>query len=460
MSGKRQPLLIVEDDPALQKQMKWAFSQYDVVLAHDRGTALAQLRRFEPAVITLDLGLPPQPDDPDEGLKLLQEVLATTPDTKVIVLTGQDDRSNAVRAIGLGAYDFYQKPFEPELLALTIERAYRLYELQAENRRLQEARASGALTAVLTGDPELQRLCRLTERVATTDATVLVVGESGTGKELFARALHDLSKRKGHRFVAINCAAIPETLLESELFGYEKGAFTGADKQTRGKIETAHGGTLFLDEIGDLPAALQGKLLRFLQERVIERVGGREEIPVDVRVVCATHRNLKDMIAEGRFREDLYYRLMEIVLEIPPLRMRPGDAILLAYAFVRRFAAEQRRGTMTLLPEAVDAIEAHSWPGNVRELENTIKRAVIMADASTIRAADTGLTTPGKAEAFNLRQLRDDTERGAVIRAVRRADGNLSKAAELLGVSRPTLYDLLHRFGLKGGRACTPERGG
>ena len=457
MSDKRQPLLIVEDDPALQKQMKWAFSQYEVALAHDHGTALAQLRRFEPAVITLDLGLPPQPDDPEEGLKLLQAILAAAPETKVIVLTGQDDRSNAVKAIGLGAYDFYRKPFEPELLALTIERAYRLYELQAENRRLQEARANGALTAVLPGDPELQRLCRMTERVATTDATVLVIGESGTGKELFARALHDLSKRKGHRFVAINCAAIPETLLESELFGYEKGAFTGAAKQTPGKIETAHRGTLFLDEIGDLPAALHGKLLRFLQERVIERVGGREEIPVDVRVVGATHRNLKALIAGGRFREDLYYRLVEIVLEIPSLRMRHGDASLLAHAFARRFAAEQRRGTMTLLPEAIDAIEAHSWPGNVRELENTIKRAVIMADSSTIRAADTGLIAPEKAEPFNLRRLRDDTERGAVIRAVSRADGNLSKAAELLGVSRPTLYDLLHRFGLKGGRACTPE---
>ena len=375
----------------------------------------------------------------------------------MIVLTGQNDRANAVKAIGLGAYDFYRKPFEPELLALTIERAYRLYELQAENRRLQEARANGALTAASHARSRAaatlpdDREGRADRRHRPRDR-----GVRDRQGALRARAARPLPA-KGHRFVAINCAAIPETLLESELFGYEKGAFTGAAKQTPGKIETAHRGTLFLDEIGDLPAALQGKLLRFLQERVIERVGGREEIPVDVRVVCATHQNLKELIAEGRFREDLYYRLAEIVLEIPPLRMRHGDASLLAHAFVRRFAAEQRRGTMTLLPEAIDAIEAHAWPGNVRELENVIKRAVIMADSSTIRAADTGLIAPEKAEPFNLRQLRDDTERGAVIRAVSRADGNLSKAAELLGVSRPTLYDLLHRFGLKGGRACTPE---
>jgi two-component system NtrC family response regulator len=300
----------------------------------------------------------------------------------------------------------------------------------------------------------------MTEKVAATDATVLLVGESGTGKELFARGLHELSQRRRSRFVAINCAAIPETLLESELFGHEKGAFTGAAKQTPGKLEAAHGGTLFLDEIGDLPAALQAKLLRFLQERVIERVGGREEIPIDARIVCATHRNLKDSIAAGRFREDLYYRLAEIVLEIPPLRVRHGDASLLAHAFVTRFAAEQRRGNMTLLPETIDAINAHPWPGNVRELENVIKRAVIMADSSAIRASDMGLATAGETEAFNLRQLRDQAERLAVVRALSRMNGNVSKAADLLGVSRPTLYDLMNRFGLKGGRAAVPEQHG
>ena len=334
MSEKRQPLLIVEDDPALQNQMKWAFSQYDIVVADDRASAMAQIRRVEPAVITMDLGLPPAPDEPSQGFKLLQEALSFAPDAKVIVLTGQNDRENALKAIGLGAYDFFAKPFEPDILGLTIERAYRLAELQQENRRLQNLQRSDVLTGITTRDPETLRLCRTIEKVTASNATVMLLGESGTGKELFARALHDLSPRRARRFVAINCAAIPENLLESELFGYEKGAFTGAVKQTPGKIETAHYGTLFLDEIGDLPAALQGKLLRFLQERVIDRLGGREGIPVDVRVVCATHQDLKDLIAKGRFRDDLYYRLAEIVLDIPPLRARHGDAMP-PRAFVR-----------------------------------------------------------------------------------------------------------------------------
>jgi len=280
--------------------------------------------------------------------------------------------------------------------------------------------------------------------------TVLIHGESGTGKELLARALHELSPRRSARFVAINCAAIPETLLESELFGYERGAFTGAAKQTLGRIETANGGTLFLDEVGDLPLALQAKLLRFLQERVIERIGGRDEIPVDVRIVCATHQNLKDLIAAGKFREDLYYRVAEIMVEIPPLRARNGDAALLAHSFAHRFAAEQRRGTMTLRPDAIQAIEAHAWPGNVRELENVVKRAVIMAEGSTIGGADIGLgSVDSEATVLNLRHVREQAERSAVLRVLGRVNGNLSKAAEVLGVSRPTLYDLMHRFGLK-----------
>ena len=450
MSGTvRKPLLIVEDDPALQKQMRWAFDRYEAVLADDRASAVTQLRRFEPAVVTMDLGLPPQPDDPTEGLRLLEELLALAPDAKVIVLTGQNDRANALKAISLGAYDFYAKPFEPELLALTIERAYRVHELQEENRRLQSAQQPSALSGVITRDPELLRLCRTIEKLAQTNATVLLLGDSGTGKELFARGLHDLSPRRTERFVAINCAAIPENLLESELFGYEKGAFTGAAKQTLGKIETAHRGTLFLDEIGDLPLPLQAKLLRFLQERVIDRVGGREGIPVDVRIVCATHQNLRDLITAGRFREDLYFRLAEIVLPVPSLRNRPGDSALLAHAFVRRLAGEHRRGTMTLTPEAIAAIEAHAWPGNVRELENSIKRAVIMADGSIIRAADLGLAAPKAEEVLNLRQVRDEAEKHAVIRVLGRANGNMSRAAELLGISRPTLYDLLDRFGLR-----------
>jgi len=450
MNGARKPLLIVEDDPALQKQMQWAFDQYETIVANDRQSAIAQMRRFEPAVVTMDLGLPPQPDDPAEGLKLLEELHALVPNAKVIVLTGQNDRANALKAISMGAHDFCAKPFEPELLSWTIERAFRVHELQEENVRLQAGLESHPASGIITRDPDMLRICRTIEKVAPTSATVLILGESGTGKELLARALHDLSPRRAERFVAINCAAIPETLLESELFGYEKGAFTGAVRQTIGKIETANGGTLFLDEIGDLPVALQAKLLRFLQERVIERVGGRQEIPVDVRIVCATHQRLKDRIEESKFREDLYYRLAEIVVDIPPLRMRHGDAALLAHGFVRKFATEQRRGAMLLLPDAIDAIDGHAWPGNVRELENVIKRAVIMADGDGITASDIGLGPPnGDANVLNLRQVRDQAERNAVLRVLGRVNGNLSKAAELLGVSRPTLYDLMHRFGLK-----------
>ena len=450
MTETRRPLLIVEDDPELQKQMRWAFDRYETVVAGDRESAVAQMRRCEPAVVTMDLGLPPHPDDASEGLLLLEEITAFAPDTKVIVLTGQNDRVNALKTIALGAHDFCTKPFEPEILAWTIDRAFRVHELQEENRRLQTANAAGGMSGFMTRDPEALRICRTIEKVAPASATVLIQGESGTGKELLARALHDLSPRRDQRFVAINCAAIPETLLETELFGYEKGAYTGAAKRTFGKFELASGGTLFLDEVGDLPMALQAKLLRFLQERVIERIGGREEIAIDVRIVCATHQSLKDHIVAGRFREDLYYRIAEIVVEIPPLRARKGDAALLAHSFVHRFAAEQRRGAMTLLPDAVAAIEGHSWPGNVRELENVIKRAVIMADGLTISAADVGLA-PGDAEpaVLNLRRVREEAEKDAVLRVLGRVNGNYSKAAELLGVSRPTLYDLMHRCGLK-----------
>ncbi len=336
------------------------------------------------------------------------------------------------------------------MLSLIIERAFRLHELQTEIRRLQNVPPAGGLGGLLTRDPAMQRLCRMVEKIASTNATAMLLGESGTGKELFARALHDLSSRKSSRFVAINCAAIPENLLESELFGYERGAFTGAAKQTPGKIETANGGTLFLDEIGDLPMPLQAKMLRFLQERVIERVGGRQEIPVDVRVVCATHQDLKSLIETSKFREDLYYRLAEIVLEIPPLRERKGDASLLAQAFVRRFAEEQRTGTRMLLPETMEAIDSFPWPGNVRELENRTKRAVIMAESATLRPEDFGLGPLELDEgAFNLRRVRDEAERQAVTRVLGRCNGNISKAAELLGVSRPTLYDLMDKYGLR-----------
>ena len=448
---KLRPLLIVEDDPALQKQLRWSFDKFEALTASDRESALAQLHRNNPAVVTMDLGLPPDADSVSEGFLLLEQILATAPDTKVIVLTGQNDQANALRAIALGAYDFFAKPFEPELLALTIDRAFRLFDLQQENRRLQAMQHPAALSGLLTRDGEMIRTCRTIEKVANTNATVLLLGESGTGKEVLARGLHEASSRKSERFVAINCAAIPENLLESELFGYEKGAFTGAAKTTLGKIETANGGTLMLDEIGDLPHALQAKLLRFLQERVVERIGGRNEIPVDVRIVCATHQDLKALIREGRFREDLFYRLAEIVITIPPLRNRPGDPALLAHAFVNRFATEQNRGNLTLADDAVRAIEAHLWPGNVRELENCIKRAVIMADGSQITRDDIGLTPAANDEnAFiDLRRVRDEAERTAVVTALGRANGNLARAAEILGISRPTLYDIMHRVGLR-----------
>jgi len=326
----------------------------------------------------------------------------------------------------------------------------RLADLERENRELLMKQSSETpLDGLLSRDPGMLKLCRQVDRLAPTSATVLLLGESGTGKEVLARALHQLSPRRDKRFVAINCAAIPEALLESELFGHEKGAFTGAVKQTQGKIEVADGGTLFLDEIGDLPQSLQAKLLRFLQERVIERIGGRTEITVDVRVVCATHRNLRELIAQGSFREDLFYRLSEMVITIPPLRERAGDAALLAPAFVQRFAKQNNRDRLTLREDALNAIERHPWPGNVRELENCIKRAVIMADGSAITAEDLGLDVSEETPDFNLRQVREEAEKQAVLKVMARVDGNIARAADLLGISRPTLYDLLNRFGLR-----------
>jgi len=450
MADERPMLMMVEDDIGLQKQMRWSFDRYNVLFAANRETAIATLRRHEPAVVTLDLGLPPDADGTTEGFATLQEILTLAPATKVIVLTGQNDRGNALKAIGLGAADFFAKPFEADLLGIVVDRAFRLSDLERENRQLLAKQASETpLDGLLTRDPGMLKVCRLVERVAPTTATVLLLGESGTGKEVLARALHELSSRHDKRFVAINCAAIPENLLESELFGHEKGSFTGAIKQTLGKIEVADGGTLFLDEIGDLPQALQAKLLRFLQERTIERIGGRDEIAVDVRVVCATHRHLRELIAEGAFREDLFYRLSEIVVTIPPLRERAGDAALLAHAFVQRFARQNGRDKLVLREDALDAIQRHDWPGNVRELENCIKRAVIMADVTSITADDLGLEPVHEAAPMNLRAARDEAERQAVLKVMSRVEGNVARAADLLGISRPTLYDLLNRFGLR-----------
>jgi two-component system NtrC family response regulator len=450
VSQSKKHLLIIEDDPGLQKQLRWSLDDYDVLVASDRDAALAMVRRHEPAVITMDLGLPPDPDGATEGFATLQQILSLTPDAKVIVLTGNQDRSNAVKAIGLGAYDFHHKPFDPEMLGLVINRAFYLHALQKENRKILQNQADSPMAGVISRDPGMLKLCRSIEKVAPTSASVMLLGESGTGKEVLARALHQLSPRAEKRFVAINCAAIPENLLESELFGYEKGAFTGAAKQTLGKIETANGGTFFLDEVGDLPMALQAKLLRFLQERVIERVGGREEIAVDVRIVCATHQNLKELASAGRFREDLYYRLSEIVITIPPLRNRVGDAALLAHHFKNRFCNQEGRSSLNFSDDAMAMIESHPWPGNVREMENIIKRAVIMADGPQIVAEDLGLgDSPATDEFMNLRQVRDEAEYKAIIRALARVDGNIVRGAELLGVSRPTLYDLMSRHGIK-----------
>ena len=450
MTQTKQKLLIIEDDPGLQKQLRWSFDAYDVVVAGDRESALAQIRRHEPAVVTMDLGLPPDPDGSTEGLATLQQILALAPETRVIVLTGNQERGNAVKAIAMGAYDFHQKPCDPEVLGLVIERAFFLNALQQENRRMQQSQVDSPMAGVISRDAGMLKVCRNIEKVAPTSASVMILGESGTGKEVLARALHALSPRASNRFMAINCAAIPENLLESELFGYEKGAFTGAAKQTKGKVELAHGGSFFLDEVGDLPMALQAKLLRFLQERVVERVGGHEEIAVDVRIVCATHQRLKDLTATGRFREDLYYRLSEIVVTIPPLRDRVGDAALLAHHFKNKFSAQESRSSLHFSNEAIVAIEAHGWPGNVREMENCIKRAVIMTDGQTIAADDLGLSSPAaEDEPLNLRQVRDEAEYKAIVKALARVDGNIVKASELLGVSRPTMYDLLARHAIK-----------
>jgi len=446
-------LLIVEDDEGLQRQLKWAYDGYRVVAAHNRAEAIDALRLHEPAVVTLDLGLPPDPDGTSEGFAVLSEILELKPDAKVIVASGHGARESALKAIALGAYDFYRKPVDIDDLGLIVSRAFQLHELEAENKRLADSLDGGStvLGAIISGAPEMLTVARTIERVATADVSVMLLGASGTGKELLARAVHEKSRRAKGQFVAINCAAIPENLLEAELFGYERGAFTGAVKTTSGKIEVAQGGTLFLDEIGDVPLPLQVKLLRFLQERVIERVGGRAPIPVDTRIVCATHQDLDAMIADGRFREDLYYRLAEIVVKIPALRERTGDAVLLARHFVQRFGRDLGRPIHGLADDAAAAIDAHGWPGNVRELENRIKRAVIMAEGKLVTAADLDLAGKGPDETpamINLRAAREAADRRAIRQALTRTENNISGAAKLLGISRPTLYDLLKQYRL------------
>jgi two-component system NtrC family response regulator len=443
-------LLVVEDDEGLQRQLKWAYEGYQVVCAGDRAAAIEALRSHEPAVVTLDLGLPPDPDGTTEGFATLEEILRLKRDTKVIVATGHGAQESALKAIAIGAYDFYKKPVDIDELGMIVARAFHLHAIEAENRRLESDAGSAVLGSIISAAPEMLSVARTIERVATADVSVMLLGASGTGKELLAQAVHENSKRKGG-FVAINCAAIPENLLEAELFGYERGAFTGAVKSNVGKIELAEGGTLFLDEVGDIPLPLQVKLLRFLQERVIERIGGRQPIAVDSRIVCATHQDLEAMIAAGRFREELYYRLAEIVVKIPSLAERSGDAVLLARHFVNRFGRDLNPSVQSLSPEALAAIDVHPWPGNVRELENRIKRAVIMADGRSIGAADLDLasTAAEEPQLINLRAAREVADRKAIRHAMSRTDNNISGAAKLLGISRPTLYDLLKQYRLQ-----------
>lgn len=450
MSDEKPKLLVVEDDPGLQRQLKWSYEDYNVFIAGDRSTAIEILRAEEPKVVTLDLGLPPDPDGTSEGFATLQEILKLQPDTKVIVASGHGARESALKAIAYGAYDFYQKPVDFDELGLIVRRAFHVQALEAENRSLQEAQQqTNAMGGILTGAPNMLKVCQMVERVATTDVSVMLLGASGTGKELLARGLHNNSRRSKGPFIAINCAAIPENLLEAELFGYERGAFTGAVKTTEGKIELAQKGTLFLDEVGDIPLPLQVKLLRFLQERVIERIGGRKTIDVDVRIVCATHRNLEQMIAEEKFREDLYYRLAEIVVTIPALAERHGDATLLAHHFLVQFNKDLGRAHKGFTPDGLSALNDWHWPGNVRELENRLKRAVIMAEGPRISAADLDLDGKTEADVLNLRTIREEADRKALRQAMARADGNITSAAKLLGISRPTFYDLLRQYNIK-----------
>jgi two-component system NtrC family response regulator len=445
-------LLIVEDDAGLQRQLAWTFEDYHVLSASDRLSAIALLTSEEPPVITLDLGLPPDPDGASEGLATLERIKTQAPHAKVIVVTGNDGRAHALKAIDLGAYDFYQKPIDADTIRLIVDRAYKLHALETENRRLSQFERRSPLHGLVTASPAMLSVCSAVEKIAPTSVTVFLLGESGTGKELLARALHELSPRASKPFVAINCAAIPENLLESELFGHEKGAFTGAHKQVIGKIELANHGTLFLDEIGDMPMPLQAKLLRFLQQRNFERIGGRGEIAVDVRIICATNRKPEELIKVGQFREDLYYRLSEMVISIPPLRQREGDVVLLAHHFLNVVNQQTGRGVRGFAADAQAALAAHPWLGNVRELENRVKRAVIMAEASQITAEDLDLSRAAIASISSpttLREARERAEREVIQRALAQTGHNMTKAAKLLDISRPTLYDLIQHHDIQ-----------
>ena len=442
-------LLIVEDDPALRDQLKWAFDGLEVIFAENRTQAVAAVRQYEPQVVLQDLGLPPDAEGATEGFAALAQIIELTPATKVIVVTGNHDRDRAVKAVALGAYDFYEKPVDIDVLRLIVSRAFHIARLEQEVARLRRGSQAQNFEGIIAADRAMQGVCRTIEKIAPADVSVLILGESGTGKELLSRAIHNLSGRAAKRFIAINCAAIPEQLLEAELFGYEKGAFTGAVKTTPGKVEYADGGTLLLDEIGDMPLPLQSKLLRFLQNKVIERVGGRQEIPVDVRVVAATNQNLENLIKEQRFRQDLYFRISEVTLNVPPLRERPSDIFAIAQASLARFSDPRGKFKRGFTEDALQALTAHPWPGNVRELENKVKVACLLGEEAMISAADLGFNAGGVAGLpLNLKEVRNRAERDAVGRAMTAAGGNISRASELLGISRPTLYDLLARHEL------------
>jgi len=443
-------LLIVDDDEEIRTQMKWGLAQdYEIFLAEDRPSALEQLSEHRPQVVLLDLGLPPRPAEPVEGLAALSEILNRDSLAKVIIISGQGEKANALQAIGAGAYDFLPKPVDLEVLKLLLKRAFHVASLEREYREMQQLQGD-TFEGMLGTSPQMQQVFNSIRKVATSDAPVLVLGESGTGKEMVAQAIHQRSPRKDGPFVAINCSAIPEALLESELFGHEKGSFTGAHVQRKGRVETASGGTLFLDEIGELPALLQVKLLRFLQEQCIERVGGRQPIPVDTRVVAATNVDLKKAIVENRFREDLFYRLAVVVINLPPLREREADVRMLAQEFLRRSAAKIGKNGLTFDHEALRALKDHAWPGNVRELDNRVKRAVIMADGKRLTAEDLELTgASDRPNASNLKEAREAVEREMIQKALRKHGGKIAPAALDLGISRPTLYELMDKLGLK-----------
>ena len=444
-------LLIVDDDIGIQKQLKWSLTDYDVLLADTRQSAIAAIRRYEPKVVTLDLGLPPDAANATEGLAALQEILNIAPQTKVIVITGNDDRSNALKAIEMGAYDFYQKPIDSDVINIIVSRAFSLAKIENENKAIKAL--AGVNTGIIGSSASIDRMRTMIQRIAPTDITALLLGESGTGKEVTAKAIHQVSNRSKNPFIAINCASIPESLLESELFGFEKGAFTGAHKTTMGKIECAQGGTLFLDEIGDMPFALQAKLLRFLQEKVIERLGGRKEIALDVRVVCATNQNLESMVKNREFREDLFYRISEITLNIPPLRDREDDVIILARFFLQQYAAEYRRNIKSFSDDAINTLKTYKWPGNIRELQNKIKSSVIMSTTAQVTAFDLGfynidIDVETYEVSLNLRAIREEAETLAIQKAYALTKENMSKSAELLGISRPTLYSLIEKYSI------------